>query len=65
MTKEQREDLYIEWDLYDPTQQWKIIAEYFANGGACCQKNWENYLKDKVGLEDTGNRFDWCRVLKM
>lgn len=50
MTKEQRMDLYVEWDLYDPTQQWKIITEYFANEGSFCQKSWENYLLGKMGL---------------
>lgn len=51
MTKEQREDLFIEWDLYGPDKKKKIITQYFANGGAHCQKSWETYLKGELEIE--------------
>jgi hypothetical protein len=51
MNKEQREYLFIKWDLYSPTRKKKIITEYFANGGAYCQESWLDYLKDKLNRE--------------
>jgi hypothetical protein len=51
MTKEQREDLYIEWSLYEPRRQMKNIAECFVNDGAYCQENWLTYLRDKLEIE--------------
>ncbi|MFW2364856.1 MAG: hypothetical protein ACN4GW_00435 [Desulforhopalus sp.] len=51
MTRDQREELYTQWDLYEPDRQKEIVAEYFANGGAFCQKSWEHYLKDKLETE--------------
>lgn len=44
MTRDQREELYVKWDMYKPERQWEIITEYFDNGGAYCQKSWEQYL---------------------
>lgn len=51
MTREQQEKLHAKWDLYSPERQREIFTEYFANGGACCQKSWEHYLEKKLKIK--------------
>ena len=41
----------MKWDLYSPARKKEIITDYFANGGAYCQKSWLDYLKDKLNIE--------------
>ncbi len=46
MTEAQKEDLFIEWDLYEPHNQLAIIDEYrSANKGAYCKKSFLGFFK--------------------
>ncbi len=52
MTKEQIEDLFIEWDLYEPKKQETIVAEYRAlNTGDYCKTSFFEFLRDKLEIE--------------
>lgn len=53
MTKEQQEDLFIEWGLYEPSAQLSMIDEYiFLTGeGDCSKSRFLDFLKDKLGIE--------------
>jgi hypothetical protein len=52
MTKAQQEDLFIEWELYEPRRQQAIIDEYrLLNKGNYCRNSFFEYLKDRLGLE--------------
>ncbi len=52
MTKEQIEDLFIEWDLYEPKKQEAIVAEYRAlKNGEYCKASLLEFLKDKLEIE--------------
>ena len=53
MTKEQQEDLLIEWSLYEPRAQKAIIDEYnFCIGkGDRRYNNFLDFLKDKLEIQ--------------
>ncbi|TKB23508.1 hypothetical protein FCL47_22405 [Desulfopila sp. IMCC35006] len=52
MTKEQEKDLFIEWSLYEPKEQKKIIKEYLnISPGTCSWGNFLNFLKEKLQIE--------------
>ena len=52
MTKAQQEDLFIEWDLYEPHSQKVIIDEYrYANKGDYCKNSFFDFLKEKLQIE--------------
>lgn len=53
MTKEQRENLLIEWDLCGPAQQKEIINEFLVTcNGSYSQEDWLNFLRDKLEFEE-------------
>ena len=53
MTKEQQEDLLVEWGLYEPRAQQAIIVEYnFRIGkGDCSYGNFLDFLKDRLEIQ--------------
>ena len=52
MTREQYEDLFVEWDLYEPKAQEEIIAEYQKlKNGNYCKSSLFDFLKDKLEIE--------------
>lgn len=52
MTKEQQEDLMIEWSLSGPTQQKTIYAEFKASGGnPASKKDFHEFLKDRLEIQ--------------
>ncbi len=58
MIEEQIEDLFIEWDLYEPKKQEAIVAEYRAlNNGEYCKNSFLEFLKDELEIEGY-----WVRV---
>ena len=52
MTKEQQDDLMVEWSLYGPTKQKAITAEFLVTcDGAYSQEDWLDFLKEKLNIE--------------
>lgn len=52
MTKEQDDDLMIEWCLYGPQQQKEIFEEYRAGGGNPSSKeDFRKFLRDRLNIE--------------
>ncbi len=52
MTKEQIEDLFIEWDLCEPKKQEAIVEEYRSlNNGDYCKASFLDFLRDKIEIE--------------
>ena len=52
MTKAQQEDLFIEWALYGPQEQKKMIDEYLGiSAGNCSRDRFLNFLKDKLKID--------------
>jgi hypothetical protein len=53
MTKEQQEDLLVEWGLYEPRAQQVIIDEYnFHIGkGDCKYGSFLDFLKDRLEIQ--------------
>ncbi len=52
MTETQQEDLFIEWGLYEPLEQKKMIDEYHRiSAGNCSRDSFLGFLKDKLEIE--------------
>ena len=52
MTKAQQEDLFIEWALYGPRVQKKMIDEYISISAENCSKDrFLDFLKYKLEIE--------------
>jgi len=52
MTKTQEKDLFIEWALYGPQMQKKMIDEYISiSAGTCSRYRFLSFLKDKLQIE--------------
>lgn len=53
MTKEQQEDLFIEWGLYEPRAQRSMIDEYITltTKADCSKGRFLDFLKDRLDIE--------------
>ena len=52
MTRAQEKDLFIEWGLYEPQEQKKMIEEYLSiSNENCSRERFLNFLKDKLQIE--------------
>ena len=53
MTKEQREDLFIQWGLYEPRAQRSMIDEYIilVCKADCSKARFLEFLKDKLEID--------------
>ncbi len=52
MNKAQQEDLFIEWGLYETTEQRLMIDEYVCiSEGNCNKDSFLDFLKDKLQIE--------------
>jgi hypothetical protein len=52
MTKAQERDLFIEWALYGPQEQKKMIEEYLSiSNESCSRERFLNFLKDKLQID--------------
>ena len=52
MTRAQEKDLFIEWGLYEPQEQKKMIEEYLSiSNKNCSRERFLNFLKDKLQIE--------------
>lgn len=52
MTREEREELFAFWELYDNDKRRKIIAEYLESGGSYCQESWLRYLQGRLEIRE-------------
>jgi hypothetical protein len=51
MTKAQEKDLFIEWALYGPQEQKKMIEEYLSSSNEnCSRERFLNFLKGKLQI---------------
>ncbi len=52
MTRAQEKDLFIEWGLYEPQEQKKMIEEYLSiSNENCSRERFLNFLKDKLQID--------------